>query len=144
MNPSVETDTRTDPLKRKRAGSESGEVCRLAFCDAWRRTFSTAEGLRALLSPEGCFMSDLCGIHYETSTREYERCRICWYLDIDYRYKGVKANFTRTEGFGIDNTTSNEPLRNIRLKSISILTQGFSQNVHDHYRTYGLLTPKGI
>lgn len=36
MTPSVEADTRTNRLKRKRAFSESEEVPRLPYCDAWR------------------------------------------------------------------------------------------------------------
>jgi hypothetical protein len=111
MNLSVEADT--NPLKRKRAEG----VPLLPYCDAWRRTFSAAEGLRALLSREGCFMSDICGIRQRTPKKD-EGCRICWHLGINshryYRHDGVPANFTRTGCLSIDDTTSNEPLRNIK------------------------------
>jgi hypothetical protein len=145
MSLSVETDT--NPLKRKRAGSRSEEVPRLPYCDAWRRAFSTVEGLRALLSPEGCYMSDVCGMLHRAPEKD-ERCRICRYLSINYSkvnnftYDGVRTNFTRGS-LSIDKTTSNKPLRNIKLKSICVLKDKRWKQLEPLF-TYRLLTLKGI
>jgi hypothetical protein len=89
-------------------------------------------------------MSDICGIQHSRLKKD-ERCSICWHLSIDFLYEGVRPNFTRTGGLSIDDTTPNEPLRNVKLKSIRILIKKYwSQKESNRLRTFGLLTQKGI